>query len=185
MILELAILLAGGAAAGYIMRRRRRKKAAKAAKPAPRRADDVRVGDVLLYMGSDFVVSGEVVLDEEGPVMRLFAVTDGSKDRLLLVEPGQPGVRSLLEEAPGLEVPGSPPETIPHHGVSYRMRKRGVATASSQGDVGRLSPGKYEYYRYAAPGRQVVLAVRREADTLVFQGEEVMPGSLEVLPGGP
>jgi len=184
VILELAILVAGGAAAGYVMRRRRRKKAEKVARPAPRRAEDVRVGDALLYMGSDFVVTGEVILDEEGPVMRLFAVTDGSKERVLLVEPGQPGVRSLLDEALGLEVPGSPPETIPHQGVSYRMRKRGVATASSQGDVGRLSPGKYEYYRYAAPGRQVVLALRREADTLVFAGEELMPGTLEILPGG-
>ena len=184
MILELAILVAGGAAAGYFVRRRRRKKAEKAAKPPPRRGDDVRVGDALLYMGGDFVVTGEVVLDEEGPVLRVFALTDGSKERFLLVEPGQPGARSLLDEAPGLEVPGNPPEVFPHHGVSYRMRKRGIASASSQGDVGRLSPGKYEYYRYAAPGRQVVLVVRREADTLAFAGEEVMPGTLEVLPGG-
>lgn len=184
MILELAILLAGGAAAGYLVRRRRRAKADKAAKPPPRRAEDVRVGDALLYMGSDFVVTGELVFDEEGPVLRVFALTDGRKERFLLVEPGQPGIRSLLDEAVGLEMPGSPPETIPHHGASYRMRKRGVATASSQGEVPRLSPGKYEYYRYAAAGRQVLLALRRESDTMMFTGEELMPGTLEVLPGG-
>ncbi len=184
MILELAILVAGGAAAGYLVRRRRRKKADKAKKPAPRKAEDVRVGDALLYMGGDFVVTGEVVLDEEGPVLRVFALTDGGKERFLLVEPGQPGIRSLLDEAPGLELPGIPPDTFPHRGVSYRLRKRGIATATSQGEVTRLSQGKYEYYRYAAPGRQVVLVVRREADTLAFAGEEVMPGTLEVLPGG-
>lgn len=184
MILELAIILAGGAAAGYIVRRRRRAKAAQAAKPAPRRAEDVRVGDALLYMGSDFVVTGELALDEEGPLMRIFALTDGSKERFLLVEPGQPGIRSLLDEAPGLEMPGNPPETIPHHGAQYRMRKRGMATASSQGEVPRLAPGKYEYYRFAAAGRLVLLALRRESDTLMFTGEELMPGTLEILPGG-
>jgi len=184
VILELAIILAGGAAAGYLVRRRRRAKAQKATKPPPRRAEDVRIGDVLLYMGSDFVVTGELVFDEEGPVLRVFALTDGKKERFLLVEPGQPGIRSLLDEATGLEMPGSPPEAIPHHGTSYRMRKRGMATASSQGEVPRLSPGKYEYYRYAAAGRQVLLALRREADTLMFTGEELMPGTLEVLPGG-
>jgi hypothetical protein len=181
VILELAIILAGGAAAGYLVRRRRRAKAEKARTPPPRRAEDIRIGDALLYMGSDFVVTGELVFDEEGPVLRVFALTDG---RFLLAEPGQPGIRSLLDEASGLEMPGSPPETIPYRGVSYRMRKRGVATASSQGEVPRLSPGKYEYYRYAAAGRQVLLALRRESDTMMFTGEELMPGTLEVLPGG-
>jgi hypothetical protein len=183
VILELAIILAGGAAAGYLVRRRRRAKAAKPGKPPPRRAEDVRVGDALLYMGSDFVVTGELTFDEEGQVLRLYALTDGGKERFLMIEPGQPGIRSLLDEAPGLEMPGTPPETVPHHGASYRMRKRGVATASSQGEVPRLAPGKYEYYRYAAAGRQVLLALRREADTLMFAGEELMPGTLEILPG--
>jgi hypothetical protein len=184
VITSLALLLVGGAAASYFLRRYRSARAGQPPRPAPRRAEDVRIGDALLYMGSDFVVTGELVFDEEGPVLRVFALTDGSKERFLLVEPGQPGIRSLLDEAPGLEMHGNPPESIPHHGTSYRMRKRGIAKASSQGEVPRLAPGKYEYYRYAAAGRQVLLALRREADTLMFAGEELMPGTLEILPGG-
>lgn len=184
MIVELALIVVGAGAAGYLLRRRRKKKAKEAAaKPPPRRSGDVRVGDALLYMGADYVVNGELIFSEEGQVFRLYAVTDGKKDRWLLVEEGQPGLRSLLDEASGLDLAGSAPETVPHRGVSYRMRKRGVAQATSQGEVSRLGPGQYEYYRYAAPGRQVLMALRREAETTALSGEEIMPGALEILPG--
>ncbi len=184
MILELALIVAGAGAAGYILRRRRRKKAKEAAaKAPPRRSGDVRVGDALLYMGSDYIVTGELIFNEEGQVFRLFTVTDGKRDRWLLAEEGQPGIRSLLEEIAGLDLAGSAPETVPHRGVSYRMRKRGMAQATSQGEVSRFSPGQYEYYRYSAPGRQVLLALRREAETTALVGEELMPGALEILPG--
>jgi hypothetical protein len=46
--------------------------------------------------------------------------------------------------------------------------------------------GKLHFlYRYAAPGRQVLLALRREAETTLLVGEELMPGTLEILPGQP
>ena len=143
----------------------------------------IRMGDVVNYDGSDFIVEGTLRFDEGGFVWQEHLVVDGERRLWLSVEDDE-GELEVVEwqrhKGLGLE-PGA--KTIAHEGVNYELEERGRANYTSEGVTGALGGGVAEYADYAAGDRR--LGFERytgEGDWEVSLGTKISPHALDIYP---
>jgi Domain of unknown function (DUF4178) len=149
-----------------------------------RNTSDLRVGDVVQHLGTDFVVEGSLTLAEEdaaaGAGPRLYRLADGSRERYLYAAPA--GELLLLDETALLDPTLS--DALEHERQHFRVRELVRATALRHGSVGARRVGGRVVVRLYAAGAAARLLVLEWADHLdAFLGERISPTLIEVLPG--
>ncbi|MBI4510215.1 MAG: DUF4178 domain-containing protein [Deltaproteobacteria bacterium] len=158
-----------------------------------RTISDVLVDDIVQHRGNDWLVEGVIKYEEDGHSWRSARVVDGKEERWFLVglDRGQGLNVRLLSATSEVGVTGYPPETIHHGGLSYRMARRGMATAQLAGNLGSfpvqgLSAGsatRCRWWRYQATEGQCLL-VEQWGDTYrTLVGIPVEHQDLEMLTG--
>lgn len=194
---------AGGAAAVTRWRRRREgasmqaklvqeaKPAKAAAKPAAvdegprvsREAGAYRVGEVLLFLGEEYWLSGELALVREGtPALTLFVAPEKGKDRWL-ASPRQGEVLYALERDEALGRMGWPGTEVPHAGGTMRRVEQGDCTIVASGETpdGWSGSGRYAVFRAM---ETVAVVVEQGSNRLSLKGKTVPRRLVERLNAG-
>lgn len=148
---------AGGAAAAVRWRKQQRgaKRPARAvtsSKPEARRESDpsaLKVGDVLLWMGDEFWLAGELRMVREGaPVLRVFTAPEKGRDRWIALT-RQGDQVYILDRDTDLEGMGWPGVEVPSQGLTLRPVEQASCAITAQGEVdaGWEGVGRYAVFR--------------------------------------
>lgn len=186
--ITLGILMAvgaGGAAAMARMRQRRSERRAKGEKrvespKAQREEGAYRVGDVLLYMGEEYWLAGELALMREGgAAVRVYSAPERGKDRWVAV-PRQGDALWVMETDKDLAALGWPGVEVPLRGKVLRPTEQGSCAVSPSGEV---EPGWEGVGRYAAfrAVETVALVVEQGKMRLALSGKMIPRSMIEKL----
>ena len=166
----------------------------KSATTGERDFSDLRVGDIVQHNAVDYLVEGMINYDESGHRWQAARLTDGATDRWMMVGLERMGetVKRLLEVDTSTEIAGFPPETIVLAGTRYNLEKRGTATTSTEGEVGRLpgykgtapaSVGRCLWWQYEGAGADTLIIEQWADEFRVLRGSKMTDTDLEFLPG--
>ncbi len=204
-ILLVLLTVIGGAAALGIAVNERRKQVGGGATPKQlstgseselnRGVRDLRVNDVLMIDGKDFLCEGVISYDEDGHRWSSTRVVDGADTRWVLVGIDRVGSGALriLAQDDAQVIAGYPPEALVIGDVRYVLDKRGAATCQLFGEVGPLDDLKKNrpaghvercrWWLYSAPGDDTLLVEQWGSDYRVLRGKKVGEGTIELIPG--
>ncbi|MCP4444027.1 MAG: DUF4178 domain-containing protein [Myxococcales bacterium] len=155
---------------------------------------DLRVGDVIMYDGADFIVEGLIRYDEAGHHWSMARIVDGSNHCWLLVGLERSGGSSkrILTPTNEVELAGYPPELIMLGDERYDFDKRGTATTALDGDTGSLggtsqqtsgAAHRCRWWNYSAAGPKALLVEQWGDDYRVLVGTTVSDSEIEMMPG--
>lgn len=174
---------AGGAAAVARWRRKRERPSKAPAKTTEaaaqrtgpqvsREAGAYRVGEVLLFMGEEYWLAGELALVREGtPALTLFVAPERAQDRWLAVPRQGDVLYALVADAP-LAALGWPGVEVPSAGGAMRRVEEGACTVVASGEVpeGWSGPGRYAVFRAM---ETVAVVVEQGSNRLALKGKTV------------
>jgi Domain of unknown function (DUF4178) len=141
-------------------------------------------GDVLGYLGRDYIVEGLLIYKLAAKTVRLARVVDG--DVVLWVEPLTDDMDDrllLLNEIHDLHIGTPPPPSISYRNNTFVPRMSGLAQVEVSGKVPGRSGGAFEVWRYRAAGDLFLQIELTSAGRVVLYGESVHKGMIDVLPG--
>lgn len=157
--ISLGLLMAMGAgAAATAVRWRKRRGEDRASGPTPvKRAEPrqelapgaMKVGDVLLWMGDEFWLSGELRMVREGAsVLRVFTAPEKGRDRWVALS-AKGDTLHFLDRDAALEGIGWPGTEVPCDGLVLRPLEQGACAITPSGEVeaGWEGVGRYAIYR--------------------------------------
>ncbi len=201
-ILLVILTVVGGVAAVGIAASERKKLASGAGEApraltagAERTVRDLRVGDVVMIDGRDFLAEGTLGYDEDGHRWIGGRLIDGGDVKWLIVGIERAGGASmrLLVQDDQTHVSGYPPEAIVVGETRYALDKRGTATCELRGDLGGLGDLKKDrpdghvercrWWLYNAPGDDTLIVEQWGADYRVLRGKKVGEGTIELMQG--
>lgn len=176
---------AGGAAAAVRWRMQKRATPVPPTPPKPeaRREGDpsaLKVGDVLLWMGDEFWLSGELRMMREGaPALRVFTAPEKGRDRWVALT-RQGDQVFLLDRDPSLEALGWPGVEVPSQGTVLRPVEQGSCAITAQGEVdaGWEGIGRYAVFRAM---ETVAVFVEQGRQRLALRGKIVPRRLVEKL----
>lgn len=149
---------------------------------------ELRPGDVVSHLRTDYLVEAGLAFDDDGRTTRLFRLADGARVRWLAVRPAGTTVEDplLLDEVGEAEVPVtvSAPDQLVVGGAPYRLASRASAKVTVVGTTPRPPGERAQLYEYRGVGTRRLLAAAWGDQQLAWAGEPVEPGLLEILPGG-
>lgn len=150
--------------------------------PARKGPRGLRVGDVLLYAGSEMWLAGEVYLHEEGFALSVFPTPGGRTSWVVQLDAEGREIAFLSETT---EVPdGSVPTELPVGGMRLSLRRKGHASVTSEGEHLPLTTEKATYAVLGGPGGRTLVIVDFEAgDRLALVGERLAREMYDLLPG--
>lgn len=149
---------------------------------APRTVTNLQVGDIVSYLGADYMVEGRLDYNDEGWTWITYMLVDGPTVRWLSVEEDDQLEVSLWDEA-DVHISGKPPEFIEYEGERFRMVEWGDARVEQRGKTGRKAGLNMEYFEYEGPGDRYLSVERWGNEIEVSVGEDINPYGLELYPG--
>jgi len=156
---------------------------------------DVRVNDVLVMDGKDFLCEGVVGYDEDGHRWSGARLVDNQDVKWLIagIERAGSGALRLMAQDESQQIAGYPPEAIVIGEGRYVLDKRGTATCRLDGEVGSLGDLKKDrpsghvercrWWLYNAPGEDTLLVEQWGSDYRVLRGKKVGEGTIDLMPG--
>jgi hypothetical protein len=144
----------------------------------------LRPRDVVSYLGRDYVVEGVVTYKLGGKTYRLGRAVDG--EVVVWIEPPVDDLDDrllFLTEVTDLDIATPPPQSIVYRQSVFVTRWSGLATVEIAGHAPGQTAGSREVWRYRAAGDLFIQIEARVAGTVVFYGESVHKGMIDVLPG--
>ncbi|KPQ39902.1 MAG: protein of unknown function containing DUF4178 domain [Phormidium sp. OSCR] len=179
------VILALGIAAFFIVRQKRLATVGKFSQivPLERSIFTLQIGDIVEYMGEDWVVQGKLMYDDNGYQWQEYLLQDGDRIRWLAVEEDDQVQVSWLIPTDDLEITGTPPKQLQFAGDDYRCIESGEATMSRQGMTLNRNNKRCQYFDYRGPGNQVMSIENWDGDIEVTVGTIIRPSELLLLPG--
>ncbi len=172
---------AGGAAAVARWRRRReaRSERAEAPRTPPRKEQRVtagpgeyKVGDVLLHMGDEYWLSGELALMREGSAaMRVCSAPERGEERWLAF-PREGESLYVLRTDEKLAAMGWPGVEIPFQGMTLRPVEQGTCAIAPSGEVEQRWEGVGRYAVFRAM-ETVAVVIEQGAQRIALTGKAV------------
>ena len=154
---------------------------------------DMRVGDIMLFDGADFLVEGVSTYDEAGRAWSMAHLVDGKTSYWLLVGLDKSGSsnKSLLQPTSELDINEYPPEVLILGGERYTFGKRGSATVALFGNTGGVGgdsdkPGRAHrcrWWNYQGPANTTILVEQWGDDYRVLAGRSLGATDIEMMPG--
>lgn len=143
---------------------------------------NLRLGDIISYFDTDYVVEGRIDYSANGWPWTCFMLVDGENTRWLAVEEDDRLEASIWEEI-DLDFQGAP-DTLEYDGETFKLVEKGTAQVSQTGRTGKRSGMSCEYLEYEGSGDRAISVEKWGMETEVSIGHDVNPYSLDILPGG-
>ncbi len=198
ILLVVLTVVGGVAAVGIAANEKKKLPAGPVTKQLPsgeRSVREMRVGDVLMMDGKDYLVEGTVGYDEDGHRWVGGRVMDGGDIKWLVVgiERAGAGALRLMHQDDTTQISGYPPEAIVVGELRYALDKRGTATCELRGDVGPLGELKKDrpeghvercrWWLYSAPGEDTLIVEQWGSDYRLLRGKKIVEGTIDLIPG--
>lgn len=145
--------------------------------------DNLRIGDIISFMGQDFMVEGHLLYDDEGWTWDTYMLKDGDDIRWLSVEWDDEREVSIWDELEGFEIEFPPPDEITHDGEVFAVDEKGSARAEHQGQTRRRQGARVEYVEYSGSNERSLSVEKWGGDIEVSIGREINAYGLEIFPG--
>ena len=143
---------------------------------------NLKLNDVVRYLGDTYMVEGRLTLSEDGDTWWEYMLVDGDEIRWLSVEDDDELEVALWEEI-DYPLSADPPETIEWEGVSYRAVEKGKARVTRDGKSGRKEGMSCRYWDYEGAGGEMLAVESWSGDFEVSLGRELDEGTYEILSG--
>lgn len=141
---------------------------------------DLRVGDVLLHLGDEYWLAGELALVRDGnPAMRLFSAPERGRDRWVGA-PRAEDVLYVLRTDDALAAMGWPGLEVPSGGLVLRPVEQGPCAITPSGEVSATWEGLGRYGVYRAM-ESVAVVVEQGGQRLALTGKIIPRRLLEKL----
>ena len=144
---------------------------------------DMQIGDIVQYLGRDWVIEGKLIYREGGFSWLEYMLQDGDDIRWLSVEEDDWVTVSLLTPVQNLEVSGTPPQELAYEGNLYRCTESGNAQMQREGNLRRPNVEQCRYFDYEGPDKKVLSIEDWDGDIEVTVGNIIAPKALTILPG--
>lgn len=143
----------------------------------------LEVGDIVQYMGTDWVVEGQLTYHVGDYAWYEYLLQDGDRICWLCVDEDDRVEVALLEPTQQLEVSGEPPKQLNFSGDIYRCVESGVAQMTRTGTTLRRTAERCRYFDYEGSDNQVLSIEEWDGRIEVTVGERINPRMLTLLPG--
>lgn len=144
---------------------------------------DLQVGDIVQYMGEDWVVEGKLIYEEDGNIWWEYMLQNGDKIRWLSVEEDDQVEVCLLENNHLLDINTTPPRKITLAGKNYHCVGTGKAFVTRIGTINKHKAETCNYFDYKGENGRVMSIEEWIGEYEVTIGESIAPHSLKLLPG--
>lgn len=145
--------------------------------------DNLRMGDIISYMGQDFLVEGHLLYDEDGWTWDTYMLKDQDTVRWLSVEWDDEREVWLWDELEDFEIEFPPPAEITYDGEVFTLDEKGTARAENQGKTRRRQGASVEYFEYSGSDERSLSVEKWGGDIEVSIGREINAYGLEIYPG--
>jgi len=182
-----AVAVAATATGAAIWAARRARRAARSPVPARARSVDrgeLQPGDVVVHLGSDYLVEGVAILREGGrDVLVIARMCDGPVERFLVVDPASRQPCAVCERNDQTSTGHAVPKMLVHDGAELRLSARAAVRLFALGSFGFPKEAACELGLYAGPGQRVAVVMIVEGVGLVVAGRVAAEAGFELLPG--
>jgi len=151
--------------------------------PLERNVFTLQIGDIVQYLGSDWVVEGQLTYNEDGFTWLEYMLQDSDRIAWLSVEEDDGLEVQWLEPTNALEVGSNPPKELTFEGEVFRCVSSGVALMKRTGTIQRRRSEECHYYDYEGAGDRVLSIEDWDGEIEVTIGQNIRPSSLSLLPG--
>jgi hypothetical protein len=185
ILAALAVTAAGGAYAAY-RRRRQDQQEAPPALMGPRQLikGELKPRDVLVYLGTDYLVERVVTLQEGGrPVLVIAWVTDGSEAQHFIVDLKEKPRCVLAHARDGANLGRSIPRIVQEDAFEFRLSRRAALRFTCEGSSDFPSEGPCELGVYRGPGDRKAVVFSCEGHHLFLVGRGLTEEGIQMLQG--
>ncbi len=144
---------------------------------------NLQIGDIVEYMGRDWVVEGSLTYEVKGYTWIEYMLQDGAEIRWLSVEEDDLVKVAFLEPNNQLDVRANPPKTLNFAGETYTCVDSGTAKMTRQGTIVRRNAQNCQYFDYESENGKVLSIEFWDGEIEVTVGERISARSLRLLPG--
>ena len=150
----------------------------------PKSVRNLKVNDIVSYMGQDFIVEGKLVFDEDGDKWYEYMLVDGSDVRWLSVEEDDMLELGLYQVVKDLPLMQNPREFLEYNGVRFRLEEHGAARMRREGRTAGRTATNCRYWDYQAGDGEILLSVEQWGQSYeVSLGRKIDEAAVDILPG--
>lgn len=144
---------------------------------------NLQIGDIVEYMGIDWVVEDRLTYDVNGYTWIEYMLQDGDNISWLSVEEDDVVTVAFLEPNNTLNVSENPPKQLNFAEATYTCIDSGIAQMTRQGTIVRRNAETCQYFDYKSGTDKLLSIEFWDGDIEVTVGEKINPRSLRLLPG--
>ena len=144
---------------------------------------NLQIGDIIQYMGRDWVVEGKLTYNVGGYIWFEYLLQDNNDIRWLSVDEDDRVEVAFLEPTNQLEISQTPPKQLTFADEIYRCVDSGMAKMTRVGTTLRKTAERCEYFDYKGNGDNVLSIEIWDGEVEVTIGYQINPRSLTLLPG--
>ena len=181
-----AIVIVAVAATLFVLQQRGVILAGKKSKELPsleRNIFNLQIGDIVQYMGRDWVVEGKLNYNVGGYIWFEYLLQDHNDIRWLSVDEDDRVEVAFLEPTDRLEVSKNPPKQLTFADETYHRVDSGMAKMTRVGTTLRKTAERCEYFDYRGTDDNVLSIEIWDGEVEVTVGYQINPRSLTLLPG--
>lgn len=145
--------------------------------------DNLRLGDIISYLGNDYMVEGHLQYDEDGWTWETYMLKDEDKIMWLSVEWDDELEVALWNEVEDIDVAPHPPQTIEYEGEVFTREDSGGAKVTRKGQTNRRNDVRMEYFEYEGSNNRFLSVEKWGNDIEVSVGQPINPYGLDIYPG--
>ncbi len=180
------IVIVAVAATLFVLQQRGVILAGKKSKELPsleRNIFNLQIGDIVQYMGRDWVVEGKLNYNVGGYIWFEYLLQDHNDIRWLSVDEDDRVEVAFLEPTDRLEVSKNPPKQLNFADETYLRVDSGMAKMTRIGTTLRKTAERCEYFDYRGSDDNVLSIEIWDGEVEVTVGYQINPRSLTLLPG--
>ena len=144
---------------------------------------NLQIGDIVQYMGRDWVVEGKLNYNVGGYIWFEYLLQDHNDIRWLSVDEDDRVEVAFLEPTDRLEVSKNPPKQLTFADETYHCVDSGMAKMTRIGTTLRKTAERCEYFDYRGTDDNVLSIEIWDGEVEVTVGYQINPRSLTLLPG--
>ncbi|MFW6360016.1 MAG: DUF4178 domain-containing protein [Chroococcales cyanobacterium] len=158
-------------------------KSSRSLPPLERNVFTLQIGDIVQYLGTDWVVEGKLTYDDDGYTWLEYLLQDGDRIAWLSVDEDDRVEVALLEPSNQLDISTTPPKEITFVGETYSLVGSGNASMTRTGTTLNRTAERCQYYDYQGNDNKVLSIEVWKGEYEVTVGNRINPRMLSLLPG--